>query len=249
MLRFLANLAIMAGEIGAVAAVAWAGYRYPFAFAALTALLTLALGVRLELARLMNELPFYFGESGVRRRAVIGLVAIGEAVMKALLAGLAALLTFAGTDRPRLLLIAVLFGLVTYAGANVLRVLAYRLDARPARWGYFRLAAPLGLLFSIGIGLLGEAGMIQAPVLGELGARMLLEMPARPSIAQASELLFAIKQYFDQVITTLLGAVLGPATARLVALLLSVNVLAGFVAALYTVLIAEAVRRCEQAWL
>ena len=249
MLRILANLVIMSGEAAAVAAVAWAGYHFPFAFAGLTALLALVLGGRLEQARMLNELPFYFGVAGARRRVVVTLVAAGETVMKALLAGLAALLTFAGTDRPRLLLIAVLFGLITYAGTNVLRVLSLRLDARPERWGYFRLAAPLGLLFSLGISVLGEVGLVAPPSLGDLGSRLLFEMPARPTIAQASELLFSVKLYFDQVIVGLLGAVMGKGAASVVGLLLSVNVLTGFVVALYAVVVADGVRRLERAWL
>lgn len=249
MLRILANLIIMAAEIAAIAAVAWSGFTAPFLFAGATALLALALGVHLEYARLAHEVPFYFGEGGRLRRFTTPLVATGEAVFKSVLAGIAALLTFAGTDKPRVLLIAILFGATLYAGTNVLRWLSLDFGARPSRWGYFRLAAPLGVLFSAGGLVLGEFGWIKAPALRELGTRILFEMPARPSIAQASELLFSIRLYFDTIVAGLLGAVMPPAAAKIAGVLISTNVLAGFVIAIYAVVIAEAVRRLERAWL
>ena len=60
-LRILVNGLIMAGEIAAVVAVAAFGYYHPFAFAGVTAALSFLLGLRLEVARLRYELPFYFG--------------------------------------------------------------------------------------------------------------------------------------------------------------------------------------------
>jgi hypothetical protein len=59
--RIFLNACIMAAEIAAVAAVAWAGLTYPFTFAAVTAAVCLVMGLNLEAARLKNEMPFYFG--------------------------------------------------------------------------------------------------------------------------------------------------------------------------------------------
>jgi hypothetical protein len=247
-LRFLANLVIMAGEIAAVAALAYGAYLHPFAFAAVTAVLALGLGVVLEHARLAFEVPFYFGEKR-RPRLTLWLIAIGDSIMKALLAGLAALLTFAGTDRPRLWVMAILFGGVLYAGTNLLRWLNLDFDAKPERWGFFRLAAPLGLLFSLGGLLLADYGIVKVPTLGEIGRTFVFDMPARPSIELASEVAFNLRLYFDGLVTTLLSATLGAGVGKAVAMLISTNVLAGFVAALYAVLIAGAVRRLERLWL
>ena len=69
-LRILLNGLIMAAEIAAIIAVAVAGFTHPFLFAAATAGLTFALGLRLEAARLRNELPFYFG-AGTQRTFVL----------------------------------------------------------------------------------------------------------------------------------------------------------------------------------
>ena len=122
-LRILANAVIMAGEVAAVAALAAFAFYYPFVFAGVTAALSFVLGLRLEVARLRYELPFYFG--GLVKRGTIFTVLVGsfEALFKGVLAGVAALFTFAGTNTDRLFWVAVLFGLCVYAGAAVLRLL------------------------------------------------------------------------------------------------------------------------------
>ena len=116
-LRIIANAVIMAGEVAAVAALAAFAFYYPFVFAGVTAALSFVLGLRLEVARLRYELPFYFG--GLVKRGTFLTVLVGsfEALFKALLAGVAALFTFAGTNTDRLFWVAVLFGLCVYAGA------------------------------------------------------------------------------------------------------------------------------------
>ncbi len=60
-LRILVNALIMAGEIAAVAGVAALGYHYPFHLRRHHGGLAFVLGLRLEVARLRYELPFYFG--------------------------------------------------------------------------------------------------------------------------------------------------------------------------------------------
>ena len=62
-IRFIVNLVILALELAAVAGVAWLGWRYPMALAALAAVLALGMGLALEQARLKNEIGFYFGRA------------------------------------------------------------------------------------------------------------------------------------------------------------------------------------------
>ena len=87
-----------------------AGYTLPVPVCGGTALLAFRLGSSLEAARLRNELPFYFdaasrcGSSSCRSWRFV------EALMKGVLAGLAALFTFSGTDYGRLFWVAVSFG-------------------------------------------------------------------------------------------------------------------------------------------
>lgn len=244
-LRILVNALIMAGELAAAAGVAAFAYHYPFIFAGVTAALSFLLGLRLEVARLRYELPFYFGGVVKRGAFLTGLVGLVEATFKGVLAGVAALLTFSGTDPNRLYWVAILFGICVYAGASLLRVLSIKADGLPIRWGYFRLAPLLGLLFSAGIALLAAAAVLPTASVGDIGWRIVFELPPKPSIAQASELLFQIKQAFDDFIVTALSLMMDTTLARLVAIVVSVNVLSGFVSAVYAALIASAVRRAE----
>jgi len=246
-LRIFVNGLIMAGEVAAVVGVAAFAYHYPFLFSAVTAGLSFLLGLRLEVARLRYELPFYFGGLIKRGTIITGLVGAFEALYKGVLAGVAALFTFAGTNTDRLYWVAVVFGVCIYLGASLLRVLSIRAEALPMRWGYFRLAPALGLLFSAGLALLAAAHVLPAVSVADIGWKIIFDMPAAPSIGQVSELLFQIKQAFDDFIVTVLSVVLDEKLARLIGVVVSVNVLSGFVSALYASLIAAGVRRSEEA--
>ncbi|MCC7250741.1 hypothetical protein [Hyphomicrobium sp.] len=245
-IRILLNGVIMVAEIAAVAGVAWLGYTHPFLFAALTAALSLVLGLGLETKRLSFELPFYFEGLRSPRLLFVALVGSVEALLKAVLAGLAALFTFAGTESDRLFWVAVVFGITTYVGASALRGLSVSFRAQPWRWGYFRLAPPLGLAFSAGIAALAAAGVLTTTSVGEIGWRLVWELPQKPSVSQVSELFFQLKQAFDDFIVTLLKTVMSEHWARLIAIAVSVNVLTGFVASVYASLIAAVVRTAEE---
>jgi hypothetical protein len=248
-LRILVNALIMAGELAAVVGVAAFAYHDPLLFAGVTAALSFVLGLRLEVARLRYELPFYFGGLVKRGRFLTGLVGLSEAVFKGVLAGVAALFTFSGTDPDRLYWVAVVFGVCVYAGASVLRFLSLRAEGLPLRWGYFRLAPALGLMFSGGLALLAAAAVLPSASVGDIGWRIIFDLPTHPSVEQMSELLFQIKQAFDDFIVTVMSVALDAWLARLIAVLVSVNVLSGFVSALYAALIATGVRRAEEALL
>jgi hypothetical protein len=240
LLRVVGNGLIMAFEIGAVLAAAALGYRHPFVFAAVTAALAFLLGLWLETARLGFELPFYFGRSFARTPLLARAIAAAEAIVKGVLAGFVSLLTFAGTDAARLWWVAAIFAACVWAGANLLRWLSIRFGVVPARWGYFRLAALLGLMFAI------PASLIPVPSFADIGLKVIFDLPARPRIAQTSELLFVLKQKFDEMIVALAAAVVAPDLARAIGTVVSVNVLTGFIVAVYAVAVAESVRRLER---
>ncbi len=235
----LFNALLMVLELAAIVAIAWAGFTYPLAFAAGTAAVAFFLGLRLEYARLQNEIPFYFDRVPGRTAVFVWLVAGGEAFAKALLAGVVGLLTFLGTDADRLGWVAGIFAFTLFLGVQIVRWLTSTLKARPLRWGYFRLAAPLGVVFSVGQSLL------PAPGFTELARRATFEMPERPTMEQASEFLFLLKQTFDDIVERMLTWVFDPAVAQVAAALVSVNMLSGFVLSIYAVLIAEGIRRME----
>lgn len=235
----LYNGLVMLMEAAAIAAVCWLGFTHPLLFAGLTALVALALGLRLEYARLQNEIPFYFDREPGRAAFIATAVSAGEAVIKALLAGVVALLTFLGTDPERLWWIAVIFAVALFLGVQFVRWLSLTLAARPLRWGYFRLAAPLGLIFSVGQSFLPSPGFT------ELARRATFDMPQRPSLEQASEFLFLLKQTFDDIVARMLGWMFDPGVAQVIGSIVSVNMLSGFVLSIYAVLIGEMVRRME----
>lgn len=240
-IRFIVNAAILSFELGLVAASAWLGLHYPLIFAALTASMALGFGLVLEHARLRNELGFYFGQGFSGNALFIRFMALIDAVVKALLAGLMALLTFTGTDQDRLIWVAAFFATCVFAGSSLLRRLSNSLDARPSRWGYFRLAAPLGLLFSLALSLLPDKSF------ADISMTIIFDLPAKPSISEASEVLFVLKQKFDAMIVLLLSGFMSPDIAQIAGAFVSVNVLSGFVIAIYAVLIAETIRWLEAA--
>lgn len=244
-IRLVMNALIIAGEIALVCAVAWLGYHDPFLFAAVTASLAFVLGAYLETARLTHELPFYFDQPSAVRRLMVPFVGTIEATLKAVLAGIAALFTFAGTNNDRTFWVAILFAIIVYLGASILRTLSLSFDARPIRWGFFRLGPPLGLLFSAGIALAGLYGLITTSNVGDIGWRLVWELPEKPSISQVSELFFQLKGAFDDFIVRIATEFFSEAGARILGIIISVNVLAGFVASLYAAAIATLVRKAE----
>jgi hypothetical protein len=246
LVRVLLNALIMAAEIAAVVGIAIAAYHYPFAFAALTATLSFTMGLALETKRLRNEVPFYFSGGKQSTFLFIPFVGFLEALMKGVLAGLAAIFTFAGTDNERLYFVAILFAVTVYAGAATLRMLSVNLSAQPARWGFFRLAPPLGLIFSAGVTVMAANGLISTPSVGDIGWKIVWELPPSPSVSQVSELFFQIKQAFDNFIVALLSAVIEKEWATLAGVIVSVNVLAGFVASVYAAIIASVVQSVEE---
>ncbi len=247
--RFLVNALIIVAEITAVVAVAWLGLHHPLIFAGVTAGLAFIQGMVLEHARLRHELPFYFGSRGPKAGLLVPLVATTSSLVRATVGGIVALLTFSGTDPERLHWIAIVFGVTLYLATMILRGLAHRLDAKPARWGYFRLAAFLGLIYSAGLWLLSSFDKVRTPNFAELGRTLIFETPVRPSVEQASEVLFRMKLYIDSVIVMLLKPLVGADWASIVGIAISVNVLTGFVVAIFAVLIAEMVVRSETALL
>jgi hypothetical protein len=237
--RIFVNLLILCLELGAILGIAALGFKEPLIFAGVTFVLALWLGSRLEYARLKNELNFYFERNVPRGGFFTGVVAVSEAVFKAVLAALVALLTFSGTDQGRLYWVAIIFAGCIFAGSSLLRWLANRFNITPGRWGYFRIAAPLGLMFSVALAFL------PIPTTGKVAWDLLFNLAAKPSIAQGSEMLFALKQKFDELFLALLTGALGEQAALVIAVFTSVNMLTGFIIGIYAVVIAEVVRWLE----
>jgi hypothetical protein len=238
-MHIIYNAILMALELAAIAGVSWLGLEMPLTFAAVTALIALSLGAGLEIARLKNEIPFYFDRAPGKLAVFTAVVGSSEALVKAALAGVVALLTFLGTDNARLTTVTVAFAICLFLGVQMVRFLSHAFRARPLRWGYFRLAPPLGLLFSAAL------TFVPSPGITEMARRAAFDLPAKPSLQQASEFLFLLKQSFDDIIESMFSLVFDPGIAQALSAIVSVNMLSGFVLALYAVLIAEGLRYLE----
>ena len=126
-----------------------------------------------------------------------------------------------------------------FAGTSLLRRLSISMGAMPARWGFFRIAVPLGLLFSVAMAFWPAADTLT------IGRKLLLDTPAIPSLAQAGELLFLVKQKLNELLVSLIAALGARDWAPVIGVVVSANVLTGFVIGIYAVVIAEVVRRLE----
>ena len=239
-IHFLINVTIVAIELALVAGTGWLAWQMPLVFAALSGVVALLLGLRLELRRLAFEMPFYFEQSSRLGAVVRTLLGSGQAVLKAVAAGLVALMIFSGTDPARLQVIAAIFALCVLAGSVLLRRLTISFAARPANWGFFRMGVPLGLLFSCGM------SFFPAPSSLEVARKVLLDLPARPAIAQAGEALFSLRLWIDDLIVRLVSGQIGPTWAEVVGIVVGSNVLAGFLIAIFSVVISEVVRVMEE---
>ncbi len=174
-----------------------------------------------------------------------GLVGLVEAVFKGVLAGVAALFTFSGTDTDRLFWVAVVFGVCIYAGASLCGCCRSGPRRCPCAGAISAWRRCWGSMFSAGIALLAAAAVLPADKRG----RHRLEDHFR-SAAAALHRRGERAPVSDQAGVRRLhrdgAGVLDDRLARLIAILISVNVLSGFVSALYAALIATGVRRAEE---
>ena len=245
MLRILHNTIVFLLELTAIAGISFLALQMPFVFAALTMLMVLTIGSVLEWLRLRHELPFFFADKRPGRLIVVSGVAVIEVVVKSVLAGAAALLTFAGSDVGRLQLMAVLLALCLLAGTGLLRRCYLSFNVRPMRWGYFRLAVPMGVLFSFLVQGSVAADLISVSSLRELAGSLVFDLPEKPSLAQISDLAFHTKQIVDGLVVDFVTRIAGPNWAAVAAVVVSLNVLTGFVIAIYAVIVTEGVLRLE----
>lgn len=244
-MQVLVNLFVLLVELALVAAVSALAYYHPLIFAGVTAALILVFGVYLEWQRLRHELGFFFDDHRPTRIVFVSIAAVLETCVKAVAAGGASILAFAGNDRERLLVVAVVFAISLFAGTGMLRRSYYSFGVRPMRWGYFRLAVPLGVLFSLGMYAAVQFELISVRSVSELAGALVFDLPEHPSLAQLGELAFNVKQTIDALVVDFAAQLLGPSFAWIAGIVLSVNVLTGFALAIYVVLISELVLRLE----
>ena len=243
--RIILNILVFAAELALIASVAWLALNYPWWMAGLTTALIIILGGMLEWSRQRHEDSFYFGDKSRLRLLLVGLTGVGEGLVKALAAGIAVMLTFAGNDSERIFILVCIFTACLFLGTGILRRGFYMYGIRPLRWGYFRLGVPLGIVFSASVQGATALGLLVVPSLQSLAGSLVFELPQRPTVEQLSDIAFKIRQTIDALITDVAGSLLGEIYAPIVAVLVSVDVLIGFALAVYVVVILEIVLRLE----
>ncbi|MEL6225785.1 MAG: hypothetical protein AAFR01_02050 [Pseudomonadota bacterium] len=241
-MQFVLNVVALFVEIALIGGAAFVGAKHPEWFAALAVLVAFSSGVTMDYARLAHEMPFYFGRalSGIRS-SLARAWATTEALLKATFAGFIGLLTFSGTDQARLDYTAVLFAVCVLVGTSVLTRISFRWGQGALRWGYFRLALPLGILFSAGVYAMGESGLIQQASAASLAGDIIFNLAQSPDIKTASEFLFRLGQATDNLIGTMLGFAVPAEYVPIVQIVASTNVLPGFVIAAFVVAITRLV--------
>lgn len=243
---FLWSLFLLIFEVSAAVAIGYLAFVAPVVFVCLTTALMVLMGFGLEWERLRHEFPYFFsGNLSWRKRLMMATSAVFDTVGKALMAGFAALLAFGGTDKDRLLVLAVLMTVCLFAGTGLLRRAYWSFGARPLRWGYFRLVVPLGLLFSASIQIALLAGYLEPPSVQQVAKSFVFDLPAQASYEQVMELIFQTRQLLDALLTSLIVQVFGSEWLIPGSILISLNVLSGFFLAIYAVLIGEVVLRIE----
>lgn len=243
---FLWSLFLLLFELGSAAAVGYLAFMAPIVFVGVTSALVLVLGAGLEWQRLRHEFPYFFsGALSWRKGFMMAASAAFETLGKALMAGFAALLAFGGTDKERLLVLAVLMGICVFAGTGLLRRAYWSFGARPVRWGYFRLVVPLGLLFSALVQLAVLSGYLQTQSLQQVAQSFVFDLPARASYEQVMELIFQTRQLLDSLLASLIVQLFGAQWLVPTSILISLNVLSGFFIAVYAVLVGELMLRME----
>lgn len=245
MVRIVFNILGLAAELAMIAGIAWLAFTHPWWMAGLTLALAVSMGSVLEWARQRHEYSFYFGDRNAFRLTLAGLLGIGEGLVKAAICTVAVILTFAGNDSERILVLVVIFAVCLFVGTGILRRGYYRYGMRPVRWGYFRLAVPLGVAFSAGVQIAAALGFLTVPSLQGIASSIVFNLPARPSAEQLGDLAFQIRQTIDALVIDVAGRLIGEAYAPIVAVLISVDVLIGFALAVYVVAILEIVLRLE----
>ena len=239
-MRFVVNFLALVIELALIGAVGYLGALYPLHFALVTAGVTLIAALGLEHARLVHEMPFYFGRP-LSSAAMAGLRvwSSSESIVKAIIAGFVALLTFSGTNDERLFWTAILFAACVFVGTTVLLRVFLTWRERAVRWGYFRLAIPLGFLYSAGVYVLTQAGKLPSAHFGDVAFDATFNLARSPTIESASEFLYKLSQATDGLIGALLSTVLPPDVVPYVQILASTNVLPGYILAVYTVAIVR----------
>lgn len=154
-----------------------------------------------------------------------------EVIVRSAIFGILAVLLFSGTDNIRINILALLFTASILAGYYCLRFIQRFAYIDAVRWGYIKLSVVLGVIFSI----------LSATVPGMKITDIVLNTARgtlrQPSFDEFAELLYGLLSQLNSFITNTLQILFGDFLGWCFSLIISVNVIYGFVVLVYSLLL------------
>ena len=174
---------------------------------------------------------FTIGEMPASARRWLLSYSFVEVILRSAIFGILAVLLFSGTDSVRINILAVLFTASILAGYYCLRFIQRFAYIDAVRWGYIKLSVILGVIFSI----------LSAAIPGMTITDIVLNS-ARGKLRQHSfdefaELLYGLLSQLNSFITNTLQILFGGVLGWFFSLIISVNVIYGFVVLVYSLLL------------
>jgi hypothetical protein len=210
------------------------GIQYPRIFGLVTFAASIVFFGRLEFDRNTHDLNFYIaGEISNSFRRWVKTYAVLEVIGRSAIISVLSILLFSGTDSWRIWLLAILFVSGVFVGRHFLGIASRFTSVSVIRWGYVRLSILIGIPFSI------LSGLVPGMSVREVTWTSLDTLVRGPDIDKAAEIIFGTFQVVNQFIEWLLQGLLGTFLGWIVSLMISVNVLFGFVIVLYSLILFE----------
>lgn len=219
------------------------------AFACVAAFAGMIAAVTMERERFLFEFPFYFAKPpGPFAMGYIGVASSFSVLLKTILAGGLAYLFFSGTgvkeSVQRIEITAYAFAISLSIGAFLLAVLQYQNPA-VRRWGYFRLALPLGVLYSAVMHIWPKSKSFW--FWDNIEVQSCLNPSRYKTLGKASDCYFEVSQTIDHIVETVLRGIELPGVkwrlpdwlVEAVAVVGSSNIAMGFVLAPLAVLLID----------
>jgi hypothetical protein len=211
---------------------------YTWMFGLITFLASILVFGKIERDRNIHEISFYArGDLPSSIKKWLRYYGIAEVLGRSTVLGILPILLFSGTDNYRIRALALIFTVCVILGYRLLNFIQTRTHIDATRWAYVRLSVALGLLFSV------ISSNVPGLKLGKLALKTVKVMFTHPSFNEAAELLYGMTYKLNAFVTKILSMIFGDIIAHILGLIISVNIVYGFVAALYSLILFRFISR------
>ena len=206
---------------------------YPWLFGLATFLISVFLFGPIERDRNLHDISFYVhGNLSKSQEKYIYYYGILETIGRGVFLGFLPVFIFSGTESERIFKLATIFAVCVFFGYFVLYVIKTRTQINPARWAYVKISVVLGLIFSL------FSSLVPGQSLKEIATQTAKSRWWRElNFNEVAELLYGMLYQVNNFITTVLIKIFGNVLGQSLGFFISVNVLYGFVIALYSLLL------------